>query len=213
MHRLNAAQRAYVTSEHRDHVVIGNPGTGKTTAMIERIRWLKLSNPHNNIMVLTFLRGTRSAVSRRLRDVIMDVNVLTFHSLAASILMRAGADVVSVGTLIVQAYREPDDLLAAYFRTVHHIFVDEAQTLSRTMTSFLDRIRSVCATDVHRAQPITIDIIGDPNQAIMKDCDGAYMLGLRSNHHLIQLVCNYRSAPAIVHFCNADRLYPPPHGS
>lgn len=207
MHKLNAAQRAYVTSEHRDHVVIGNPGTGKTTAMIERIRWLTLTNPGTNIMVLTLFRGTCATISKRLSDVIVDIHVRTFHSIAASILVRGGTEVAGIGTLIIQATNEPDDSLASYFRTVCHIFVDEAQTLSRTMTSFLARIRSACATDVHRIQPIAIDIIGDPNQAIMPDCDGAYMLELRSTHHLVQLVCNYRSAPAIVRFCNADRPY------
>lgn len=207
MHQLNAAQRAYVTSKHRDHVVIGNPGTGKTTAMIERIRWLTLSNPGTNIMVITLFRGTCATISKRLGGVLMNIHVRTFHSIAASILVRGGTEVAGIGTLIVQALHEPDDSIASYFRTVGHIFVDEAQTLSRTMTSFLARIRSACATDEHRSQPIAIDIIGDPNQAIVPDCDGAYMLGLRSSHHLIQLVCNYRSAPAIVRFCNADRPY------
>lgn len=92
---LDAAQAEAVRAELRLVRVVGGPGTGKTTALIERVAWLAGRGvPPEAILVLTFSRNAADLVYGRLRQRLGDaasrVQIYTCHALALDLVKRYG---------------------------------------------------------------------------------------------------------------------------
>ncbi len=87
--RLNQAQEEVISFDEGVLVVRAGPGTGKTRALVERIGSL-LEKGRTSILAITFT--TRAAEEIRERLGREDIDVYTFHALAAGILRENGAE-------------------------------------------------------------------------------------------------------------------------
>ena len=92
---LDDDQRRAVVSEADRALVIAGAGTGKTTTMVARVKYLvdkKHVDPHK-ILVLSFARKNVKELRDRIRtDLSIDADVCTFHSLGLKYLRKACAD-------------------------------------------------------------------------------------------------------------------------
>jgi uncharacterized protein (TIGR00375 family) len=87
--RLSPAQQDVAACSEGRLVVRAGPGTGKTRTLVERIRSL-LAAGRSSILAVTFTVKAAQEIRDRLEDA--DVDVLTFHALAARILREGGLD-------------------------------------------------------------------------------------------------------------------------
>ena len=97
--RLDDAQRAVVSHRAGPLLVVGGPGTGKTTTLVEAVaaRVAEGADPER-VLVLTFgrrgaaaLRHRIAAPDRRRRGAVREPLVRTFHAYAFGLLRRAAA--------------------------------------------------------------------------------------------------------------------------
>ena len=94
-HQLNADQRAVVTYGEGPLLVTAGPGSGKTRALTERIRWLiesELARP-SEILAVSFSVRAADELKGRLRDMLglepaAGIRACTLHSLAARLLRQ-----------------------------------------------------------------------------------------------------------------------------
>lgn len=164
----------------RNMIVLAPPGTGKTYALIERLRHLLMSNattsPNTEIVVLSFTRAAVAEIIKRVsgelalgaQDNLRYVNVRTFDSFATTILRK----VLDRERLAPMTYEERIESLVALLRRgdklddtgideIRILIVDEIQDLVGI------RARMVCGL----ARRVignngAVMLFGDPAQAI-----------------------------------------------
>lgn len=194
----DADQLAYIHCTSTNNVVIGNPGSGKTTALAARLRHMTRARgyPVTSQLVLTFFKATHLLLFERLSPIFGTDTprcVRTVHSVCYA--LTDGAD---VATAVVRALRLGADAFAREFADVTHVYVDEAQVLNESMVELLVRIRSACAW-------ISVDLLGDPAQNCWTRVASPAAEVMLSWHgrRTYELTRNYRSATDIVRLCNA----------
>jgi len=85
---LNEYQRAAVEDESRACLVKANVGSGKTTVLVEKLRWLhdKKAVPFEQMVVLTFTNKAAKEIEKRLGAKEVYPCFGTFHSVALYLL-------------------------------------------------------------------------------------------------------------------------------
>lgn len=203
---LDVEQRSYVECNTLNNIVVGHPGSGKTTCLENRIGFLlspvRMLNPRSQL-VMTFFKATQLNLLCRLNNVfgnLCNQQVRTVHSICYS-LLKQNQSFSDVTTVIVRVLRTPDDKIRSYFSSISHIYVDEAQVLNQTMVELLVKIRRSCPW-------ISVDLLGDPAQGIwnqVQSMNDEFMLKWMESGNIYELVNNYRSTRSIVEFCNLTR--------
>lgn len=196
--KLDDDQLGYVQCRTKNNIVVGCPGSGKTSALVARLRHLLSTGVlPTSQLVLTFFKTTQVNLHDRLQDVFgQDTStcVRTLHSVSYAIL-RGEAD---LQTLITSTTRHPDGI-REFFCGITNVYVDEAQVLTRPMLHFLDSLRAECGW-------LSIDLFGDPEQNIwtrVPSRGDEYMNRVAGTRYPLRR--NYRSSGRIVAFCNDQR--------
>ena len=86
--QLDEFQRAAVQASDSPLLITAPAGAGKTSVLVERVRWLIDSGKANpkNIVVLTFAAKAAKELRERLQARGLSVNALTFHAWAYQLL-------------------------------------------------------------------------------------------------------------------------------
>jgi DNA helicase-2/ATP-dependent DNA helicase PcrA len=93
MLQLDAQQKAVVTSEAKNILVVAGAGSGKTRVLTERIKWLLHNGVQpSNIVAITFTNMAADEMKARLKEVntIGDAFIGTIHSFANRIYKNSG---------------------------------------------------------------------------------------------------------------------------
>lgn len=88
---LDRQQLVCIVKEARNHLVIAGAGTGKTTTIIGKIKYLlKMARcKPQEILVLSFTNASATEMSNRIaKEIGYDVEVLTFHKLGLNIISQ-----------------------------------------------------------------------------------------------------------------------------
>ncbi|WP_292789417.1 MULTISPECIES: UvrD-helicase domain-containing protein [unclassified Microbacterium] len=184
----NPEQAQVVATEAELTVVLGGAGVGKTTsalaaaaAHLERVRE---SKPHERVLFLSFSRASVARIASRMSAVLGShadrVDVMTFHSLAFSVVRRFGSLVGQADAVLVSPAREklglaPKEIgygrliplaleiaraapaVAAHLRSRWGlVIVDEFQDTGDAQQELLELI----------APSSRMILLGDPNQCI-----------------------------------------------
>jgi len=190
-------QMAYIVCRTKNNVVVGNPGSGKSTSLKGRIEHL-ISNgcKISSQLVMTFYLTTKENLTIKLQDLFGDETrnqVRTVHSICYNMLSEQSKDVT---TAIVRVLRIPADIFAIHFKDVSHVYIDEGQLLDSNAIDLVRKIRTSCPW-------ISVDLIGDPAQNCKTEVnDETEEFMIQYNGPRYELVNNYRSVPEIVNFCN-----------
>ena len=75
-------QQEVITS-NQNLLVIAGPGSGKTTTILEKVRYLCNTTNPEDILLLSFTNKSVNDIKERLN---LNIKVMTFHSLATDIL-------------------------------------------------------------------------------------------------------------------------------
>ncbi|WP_165383247.1 UvrD-helicase domain-containing protein ['Catharanthus roseus' aster yellows phytoplasma] len=88
MYKLNQNQLKAIYYNKGSLNVSAGPGTGKTTVLIERVKYLvnQLNISPKDILILSFTKSSVQEIEKRL--LIEDIKVMTFHGLSNSILKK-----------------------------------------------------------------------------------------------------------------------------
>ena len=194
--RYDDRQLAYIRCSSRNNIVIGNPGSGKTTALQGRLEYMLRSHPVESQFVLTFYKSTQEYLEVRLQEIFgvhTRQQVRTVHSVCYALV-----DSIDVSTAIVRALRLDDDAFVSFFKNVRNVYIDEAQTLDEHMMDFVQKLKRICHW-------LSVDVLGDAAQNCRTEVtcqEEEFMLQyLHSGTVVYELVNNYRSASKIVNFC------------
>ncbi len=193
----DAEQIAYITCQTKNNVVVGNPGSGKSTALKGRIEHLISTGcKKSSQLVMTFYLTTKENLTMKLQDVFgyeTKNQVRTVHSICYNLLSEESKD---VSTSIVRVLRIPGGVFAKQFINVSHIYIDEGQLLDSTAIDLVKKIRNCCPW-------MSVDLLGDPAQNCKTEVnDETEEFMIQYNGPRYELVNNYRSCPEIVDFCN-----------
>ena len=204
---INAEQLKFINSPLDDAKLLGCPGGGKTSSIINKIQnhfVTKEFKTHKNFMVTTFSRKACEDFIAKANDLskFNKDNVKTFHSLAGSIIQKLlNRSCTSIQVAIVSAINavksaSKDDLLGLKCLTnIKVIFVDEAQDLSDIQWELVLLLKSKLK--------IKLILVGDTNQSIFQFQNSSDKYLLEYNcPNTYQLKENNRSTPEIVNLLN-----------
>lgn len=187
---------------NQNGVLIGIPGGGKSTSIIERIIYQVDSGQipaSNGYLVVTFSRAAardfKQKGMRRRADIFEGNHIRTIHSLAGT-LVRSD----SISTVVYRATKEiakSPEVAAARYPAVRVIYIDEAQDISRTQYEFVCTMAEILNA--------AVVLIGDADQSLYAFQGGSPEFLLRHGGFRVELVQNYRSTSEIVALANAAR--------
>lgn len=201
----NQEQIAFIEQPNVNGVLIGIPGGGKSTSIIERIIHQVDSGQiprEGGYLVVTFSKAAaddfrRKGVKRR-PDVFDVTYIRTIHSLAGVIVSRDAKN--SINTVVYRAtnqIRENNLDAVGRFANVKVIYVDEAQDISRTQYELVCTMGEVLGA--------AVVLVGDADQALYSFQGGSAEFLRNHAGFRIELVRNYRSTNEIVALANAAR--------
>ena len=87
--KLTTEQEQFVCSEDKRIILNAAAGTGKTTTIAERCKWLLDENPNQNIVILTFTHAARETIEQRVSHLGGRVTVRTLVSFAYNRLVQS----------------------------------------------------------------------------------------------------------------------------
>lgn len=90
--KLDRQQLKYIAEDSENHLVIAGAGTGKTTTILGKIKYLIKSGEcqPEEILALSFTNASASEMSERIAmEVGAELDVMTFHKLGLSIITKA----------------------------------------------------------------------------------------------------------------------------
>lgn len=184
----NPEQSRLVETQADLTVVLGGAGVGKTTSALaaahSHLLRMEQAKPHERVLFLSFSRSSVARIASRTYEILGrhsgQVDIMTFHSLAFSIVRRFGALVGHGDAVLVSPAREKLGLaqneigygrliplaleiaqaapsVAAHLRTRWGlVIVDEFQDTGDAQQQLLETI----------AQDSRLILLGDPNQCI-----------------------------------------------
>lgn len=104
---LTEEQQAAVNSEHSQTVVIAGAGAGKTSTLVERIRWmLNKGIAPEKIIVITFTNKAAKEVRERLGDLAKGIRLGTFHSVCLDMISERRSVTVLTEEFAEQTIKE-----------------------------------------------------------------------------------------------------------
>jgi hypothetical protein len=195
-------QLYYINCNTKNNVVVGNPGSGKSTALKGRIdKLIQNGCKKSSQLVMTFYLTTKENLTTKLKEVFGNETknqVRTVHSICYNMLSEQSKDVT---TAIVRVLRIPAEIFAIHFKDISHIYIDEGQLLDSTAIDLVKKIRTCCPW-------ISVDLIGDPAQNCKTEVnDESEEFMIQYNGPKYELVNNYRSVLEIVDFCNESHPF------
>lgn len=216
--QFNAAQWAAISHRDGPALVLAGPGSGKTTVLTERIRYLvqECQVKPDQIMVVTFTKAAALEMQRRFEQLVgmlLPVRFGTFHSIYYHILKdtyqedfpiylkeyctdrktkQVDFDIMEEACLRV--LRERADILGRWREYAHYLLVDEYQDINSRQGQLLHLLSE---PDHH------IFMVGDDDQSIygFRGAGTELMLSLPEQYpdlRQIVLEYNYRSDPDII---------------
>ena len=106
-YNLDDQQMASVIKDSHNQLVIAGAGTGKTTTIIGKIKYLLKSNLCNpqDILVLSFTNASAAEMRERiLKETNENITAITFHKLGLNILKESKNKVPKISTLNLQKF-------------------------------------------------------------------------------------------------------------
>ena len=97
--KLDQQQMSCIVKDVSNHLVVAGAGTGKTTTIIGKIKYLLKSNNYNynDILVLSFTNASASEMSERIKkETGCHIEALTFHKLGLNILTKVEGKVPNI---------------------------------------------------------------------------------------------------------------------
>jgi len=199
---MNQEQLAFAESPIQDAKLLGNPGCGKTTTIIEYVINKKLDK--SQFFILTFSKQAQIDFVNKGKaksKIFTDKNVRTLHSISFDIykkITKSTSKFLSTLILSTKNYIEKDpDVVADLYKNIKVIIIDEAQDISKTQYEL--------ATTLANAIGCSLILVGDPNQNIYQFQGGSDKFLLEHPGKEYRLSTNYRSSCEIVDFLNQIR--------
>lgn len=214
---LNTEQQLFIDSPMEDSKLIGIPGGGKTTTIINKIIKLfttKQLITKGEFLVTTFSKkASTDFVSKgnliyndynKKQTLFSKDNVKTFHSLSGSIIQTLlGRSCNSLKIAIISAInilktKTIEELKKIKcLQNLKIMFVDEAQDISDIQYELIILIKTKLQ--------INLVLVGDPNQTIYQFQNGSdkYLLEYEAKEYFLKV--NNRSTPEITNFINQFR--------
>lgn len=100
--KLDSQQMMCVIKEAHNHLVIAGAGTGKTTTIVGKIKYLLKSGKYNpeDILVLSFTNASASEMKQRIvKETDCDIAASTFHKLGLNIITNVNGKKPKITTL------------------------------------------------------------------------------------------------------------------
>lgn len=202
----NDAQLEFIYQPFESHgKLVGIPGAGKTTTILERCEHLKrtLHLEQDHFLILMFSQQACNDFKAKAKQLKLKGhttrNVRTIHSLAGSILYHNNTP-CALQTCVVNATDAVTDELVsqlAALNVVRNIIVDEAQDLSAEQYGLVMKLAAVTRCFV--------TMVGDPDQAIFGFQGGDKQHLLNHPGYTVHLTVNYRCTAPIVQALNRVR--------
>ena len=105
--KLDRQQMMCVIKEAHNHLVIAGAGTGKTTTIVGKIKYLLKSGKYKpeDILVLSFTNASASEMRQRIvKETGCDIAASTFHKLGLNIITNMSEKVPEITTLNLQKF-------------------------------------------------------------------------------------------------------------
>ena len=215
--KMDENQLQFIKNKLESCILIGNPGCGKTTTIIEYCIHKYVNNlikSFLNFYIISFskdasidfiLRGQKS----KYPSLFNNNNIKTIHSLSYKILNYFNNIQLStsINILILSAYKlienkTSDELSKVKFlANIKFIIIDEAQDINE------NQYKLACL--LSKKLNIPLILVGDPNQNIYQFQGGSDEYLLNHSNKIFTLNYNYRSSVQLVNFLNYIR----PHKS
>lgn len=112
--KLDKQQMMCIVKDTHNHLVIAGAGTGKTTTVIGKIKFLLKSEKYKpeDILVLSFTKASASEMSQRInKETGCSIDALTFHKLGLNIITKATGTVSRITQLNLQKFIQEQLLL------------------------------------------------------------------------------------------------------
>lgn len=112
--KLDKQQMACIVKEAHNHLVIAGAGTGKTTTVVGKIKFLLKSGRYNpeDILVLSFTNASASEMSERInRETACKIDASTFHKLGLNIITKVKGIVPKITQLSLRKFIKEQLLL------------------------------------------------------------------------------------------------------
>lgn len=205
---MNKEQLAFINSELQDSCLIGIPGGGKTTTIINKIinHLNKKELSKQDFMIITFSKkACHDFISRGeniSKDTFTKNNVKTIHSLSGTIVNNIdkskseSIEIVICKALNYITNMSVQDLKKIKcLKTLKLLIIDEAQDISDIQYNLAKTLSS-------KLNCVLI-LVGDPNQNIYQFQKGTDKYLLEHSKNKFYLKDNYRSTPELVNLINA----------
>ena len=217
---LNERQKEFILiSINEGGKLLGIPGGGKSTCIIERIKYNLLTKElpsSQSFLVLTFSKAASVDFREKANSKNFNTNnIRTIHSLAGKMLschnskkINGQSRIQSMDTVVFRASTLLQDVLSdrdpnriqdflrihTYLGQLRSITIDEAQDISSIQYEFTKHLSSLCQC--------ALVLVGDPNQNIFGFQNGSSKHLLEHPGFVVQLIENYRSTKQIVNIIN-----------
>lgn len=199
---MNQEQLVFAESPIQNAKLLGSPGCGKTTTIIEYVIDKNLTK--NQFFILTFSKQAQIDFVNKGKSkdkIFTDKNVRTLHSLSFEIykrLTKTTSKFLSTLILSTKIYIEKDpSVVADLYKNIKVIIIDEAQDISKTQYEF--------ANTLTNAIGCSLILVGDPSQNIYQFQGGSDRFLLEHPGKEYRLMTNYRSSNEIIDFLNQIR--------
>lgn len=191
-------QRQFVEdNEVTDGKLISPPGSGKTTCILGRRKFL-LRNGYqpSQVLVVTFTRASARDLQTRMSD---RSGARTIDSLAFRVLRTVDSSINASPQILTAWFKQflvstSANILRAVpeLRDLSVLLVDEAQDLNQDQYDIVMMLKHLL--------DLTIYMVGDPNQSIyaFRDSSPAHLVTFPGKTYV--LTVNFRSTPELVQF-------------
>ena len=201
---LDKYQSNFVNSKLQNCKLYGLPGGGKTTILVEKIKYLINFDKFSidNILVLTFSKRTREDFINKANDknICNTNNVHTFHSFARKIIVSEGFKpyvnnmslwILRAKNILESSY---DDNVTILYKNLNVILVDEAQDMCKSDYDFIKTIQ--------KKSKCFLILVGDPNQNIFQFRNSKNDFLINEKCKCFNLKYNYRSTKQVINLLN-----------
>ena len=205
----NIAQNEFINHDIMNMKLLGNPGSGKTHAIIQFCidkYTKKIVNSSKNFLIISFSRKAKDdfiSKGRKSSKPKIFNNIMTIHKLASIIFKNCYSKTsTNVNTIILATYLKIieniiDLTQIKLLSKCKMIIIDEAQDISENQYNFI----SILSNKLN----IPLILVGDPNQSIYQFQGGSDKFLLNHPGPSISLTKNYRSTNQIIAFLNKLR--------
>ena len=211
---MDENQLKFITSHIENSILIGNPGCGKTTTIIEYCIHKyknKLIESYENFYIISFSKDAQIDFIKRGNKssnphLFNKFNIKTIHALSYKILAyfnKLLLEKTSINVLILTTFKllenkTKNELLEIVFLSnIKFIIIDEAQDINENQYNLI----SLLCNKLN----IPLILVGDPNQNIYQFQGGNDKYLLNHSNKIYTLNNNYRSSNEIIKFLNYIR--------